>query len=226
MITIEEMRNLEAQAERHGVSRWQLMQNAGKQAARVAAEGRPPYLALVLCYHGNNGGDGFVMAEELAEKGWKTTVAFLGSMDKFKADGERAFGSISGSRIIAGVAAAKEYAGFLTEQDIIVDAMLGTGASTWPEGLREPLRSAVAVFNACAARKISLDVPTGIGTEHCCRPDLIIAFHDEKRWYTNGDTDATLIASIHAKTVIVDIGIPASQQPDTSSPQAGAEPKK
>ena len=72
--------------------------------------------------------------------------------------------------------------------DIIIDALLGTGASGTP---REPFLTAVAMANASRAKIIAADVPTpGM------RADTICAFHRAK---------------IEGSTV-VDIGIPVEAE--------------
>ena len=74
VLTVAEMRAAEAAAVAAGTSEWSLMQRAGQGAAdyvwRIAA-GRP---VTVLCGPGNNGGDGYVIAEVLRTRGLDVAV--------------------------------------------------------------------------------------------------------------------------------------------------------
>ena len=83
---------------------------------------------------------------------------------------------------------------------ILIDALLGIGVSG---EIREPIKTAITLFNSTKGDKVSLDVAsgihpdTGIISEEYCQSDLIIAFHDIKAG----------LVSLKEKTVIVDIGL-------------------
>ena len=74
MLTVAEMREAEKAAMDRGTSEWELMQRAGTNAAqwvmRMVA-GRP---VTVLCGPGNNGGDGYVIADVLSRAGYEVDV--------------------------------------------------------------------------------------------------------------------------------------------------------
>ncbi len=79
IVTVDEMRELEARAEReYGLTSHILMENAGKSAAEILVEymskqhsksRREVHEMLVLVGPGNNGGDGLVMARHLEQWG-------------------------------------------------------------------------------------------------------------------------------------------------------------
>ena len=81
ILTAAEMRSAEAAAIAAGTSVEALMERAGKAAAEAIWRYAGPLPALVLCGPGNNGGDGRVVARELAARGVAARVATLGDLD-------------------------------------------------------------------------------------------------------------------------------------------------
>src|SRR5215831_18582950 len=63
-----------------GIPGMELMENAGRVVADAVSRRWAPRPVVVLCGPGNNGGDGFVAARRLAERGWPTRIALLGSL--------------------------------------------------------------------------------------------------------------------------------------------------
>jgi hydroxyethylthiazole kinase-like uncharacterized protein yjeF len=136
-----------------GIAGLTLMENAGKAVAqavsgRQSAGGR----VVVLAGPGNNGGDGFVAARLLAERGYAVTVLLIGALDKLKGDAAAAAKAWG-----RGVAAAKpdELAG----ADIIIDALFGAGLDRPVSGLAHAMIEAV---NGQAAPVVAVDLPSGI----------------------------------------------------------------
>ncbi len=199
MITSREMRELEELSEKEGVSKSELMENAGKAVCEflktnfeLKSRG-----VLVVCYHGNNGGDGFVAARRLASE-CSVRVLFLGNEEKLSEEARKAWEKLP-MGIVARSMDEAEFEGF----GIIIDAMLGTGAKG---ELREPLRSAVQRINQSRAVVVSLDVPTGMDPDSekneglHVMPQVVIAFHDAK----------PCLRPLLGRCVIADIGIPES----------------
>jgi ADP-dependent NAD(P)H-hydrate dehydratase / NAD(P)H-hydrate epimerase len=136
-----------------GIAGITLMENAGKAVAqavsgRQSAGGR----VVVIAGPGNNGGDGFVAARLLAERGYAVTVLLVGAIEKLKGDAAAAAKAWG-----RGVAAAKpdELAG----ADIVVDALFGAGLDRPVSGLAQAMIEAV---NAQAAPVVAVDLPSGI----------------------------------------------------------------
>ena len=63
-----------------GVPGSALMEKAGLAVADAVSRRWPPRPVAVLCGPGNNGGDGFVAARMLAERGWQVRLALLGEV--------------------------------------------------------------------------------------------------------------------------------------------------
>lgn len=197
MISVEEMKQLE---ENCGISKFQLMENAGKGIYNVLKE-RFPNLKdkriLIAAYHGNNGGDGFVAARYLFEEA-ETDVLFIGDEDKFKEEAENNFKIIEKNQKIQ-LLIDPEQIDF-DDYDIIIDALLGTGTIG---DIKEPIASVIDEINNSSAFTIAVDVPSGINPDtgeaanRAIDADLIITFHDIKKG----------LEKFKDKTVIVDIGI-------------------
>ena len=202
MITIEEMARLERLSEKQGVTILRLMENAGKGLARVVVEryklGKYRQRVLVVCYHGNNGGDGFVVARYLKKiPKLIVHVAFLGETEKLKGEAETNFERLDPDLLVN-----FEHI-TLNDYDIIIDALLGTGTKG---ALREPIASAVKKINASGAHIVAVDVPTGLNpdtgetSEPTINAELILPFHDIKQ--------GLIKANLKGRCVVVDIGIP------------------
>ncbi len=154
--SIAQMRAWEDAVVAAGGSYRQLMEYAGGHSARLlqahcAAGSR----VLVLCGPGNNGGDGLVLARWLAEAGWPVTVAWAaGAPQSALARLNRDLLPDSVTRLSAEAALAA-----LPAQDVVVDAVFGTG-------YRGDLPPAVAALTAAANRapvwRMALDIPSGI----------------------------------------------------------------
>ncbi|MBO0717111.1 MAG: NAD(P)H-hydrate epimerase, partial [Rhizobiales bacterium] len=136
-----------------GVTGLTLMENAGKAVAqavagRQGAGGR----VVVLAGPGNNGGDGFVVARLLAERGYAVTVLLAGTLDKLKGDAAAAAKAWDRD-----VAVAQPEA--LADADIIIDALFGAGLDRPVSGLAGAM---IEALNAQAAPVIAVDLPSGI----------------------------------------------------------------
>jgi ADP-dependent NAD(P)H-hydrate dehydratase / NAD(P)H-hydrate epimerase len=155
---IEVLNNAEmAEADRltiaGGMTGFTLMENAGEAVAQaVCARQSPGARVAVLAGPGNNGGDGFVAARLLAERGYAVVAMLVGAVDKL--EGDAATAAKAWGR---GIAAAKPEE--LTGADIVIDALFGAGLDRPVSGLALAMIEAV---NAQAAPVIAVDLPSGI----------------------------------------------------------------
>jgi NAD(P)H-hydrate epimerase len=133
-----------------------LMERAGETAFKKCREKWPDAKTMVvLCGVGNNGGDGFVVARLAMEAGIKTTVLQLGDAAKLKGD---AFAAAQ--RLFSvGIEPESFSNQSLTQYDIIIDALLGTGLRSDVTG---DWRKAIAAINYSGVSVMALDIPSGL----------------------------------------------------------------
>jgi hydroxyethylthiazole kinase-like uncharacterized protein yjeF len=166
-VTRQQARRIDAVATEHyGVPGLILMENAGRESARVAVEmlGEPVgKRVVVLCGNGNNGGDGFVIARHLTNAGADVRVALLADAEKLLAREDDAATNLAillkSAVPVHEVMLRKEVAAAIQGADLIVDALLGTGLQT---KVRPPLPSTIEVVNSVETPVLAVDVPSGL----------------------------------------------------------------
>ncbi len=163
IVTVSEMRELEAQADRqYSLSSPILMQNAGKSAADIFEAHLAPHFSmnglevLFLIGPGNNGGDGLVMAQHL-QKGGALVSLYRWKEQHLIARGER----VSEAQI------QHELEILIRGADYVVDALLGTGHS---RQLPDTMRALLARVQQERATRpslhvVALDLPTGLNSD-------------------------------------------------------------
>ncbi|MBI5398073.1 NAD(P)H-hydrate epimerase [Candidatus Woesearchaeota archaeon] len=180
-VTVQEMKSLEDAAEKHGTPKLVLMERAAEGIVAVLERkfDLQDKTILFVCYHGNNGGDGFAAARIMHEKGYSAKVLFIGEEAKLKAEARENYVRLRESEKSAG----QIFVDRFIDANIIVDAILGLSASG---PLAPALVVAVDRINASSAIKVSIDIPTGIDPDAkvvhrpSVRSDLIITMHDLK----------------------------------------------
>jgi hydroxyethylthiazole kinase-like uncharacterized protein yjeF len=152
ILTAEQMRAAEQAAIDGGTSVEQLMERAGAGLAEAAYRSAGPMPALVLCGPGNNGGDGYVAARELAARGVDARVAALAE-----------------PRSEAAIRARDAWDGAVEVLDdstapapLVIDALFGTG-------LKRSLEGAVIKNLSRLCRdsivRVACDLPSGVETD-------------------------------------------------------------
>ena len=129
-----------------------LMENAGRAVADVAGSFLQGRAVIVVAGPGNNGGDGFVAARVLAERGHKVRVSFVGDRGRLKGDA-----ALAAERWRGPVDQAEPAA--VTGREVIIDALFGAGLDRPVEGLP---RAMIEAMNASKAPVIAVDLPSGI----------------------------------------------------------------
>jgi hydroxyethylthiazole kinase-like uncharacterized protein yjeF len=152
ILTADEMRAHERRSIAAGITVEQLMERAGAAVAEAAWRMTGPVEILVLCGPGNNGGDGYVAARLLRERGVQVRVAAAAPATAEAA--RNAAARWNGS--IEPLAEAKR-------APVVIDALFGTGLS-------RPLDTEVceALARLChgAQRRIAVDLPSGVATDN------------------------------------------------------------
>ncbi len=209
ILRAEEMADVDRHAiEQLGIPGAVLMEQAGRAVADICLELLPEpdhARVIVVCGRGNNGGDGFVVARRLAETVADVRVVLLAETDQVRGD------ALLNLQIWQRLGHPIEKwdgdsANRFADADLIVDAMLGTGARG---NLREPYRQVCRHINAVSARVVAVDLPTGVDANTgACDPDAVQA----DATVTFGALKPGLIFSPgyeHAgRIVVADIGFP------------------
>jgi hydroxyethylthiazole kinase-like uncharacterized protein yjeF len=130
-----------------------LMERAGRAVAEAVARRHPPGSRVaVVAGPGNNGGDGFVAARLLDERGYRVRLLLLGERARLKGDAAAAAGRWRG-------AVAPADAPALAGSDVIVDALFGAGLDRAVEGTA---RALIEAINQCGAPVVAVDLASGV----------------------------------------------------------------
>lgn len=169
-LTREQVRELDRRAiEEYGIDSIVLMENAGRACAEEAAKlagdaSRGP--VVVLCGSGNNGGDGFVVARTLHNRGFDVELllaAPLARLERASADVRKNAELWTGLgreiEEIADTGDVDALAERLRGSALVVDALFGTGLD---RPLRSPLIDLVQLVNATERPVLAVDVPSGL----------------------------------------------------------------
>jgi ADP-dependent NAD(P)H-hydrate dehydratase / NAD(P)H-hydrate epimerase len=178
----------------------QLMERAGEGLASLVARRAPSGRIAIVCGKGNNGGDGIVAARLLRQAGRDVEVLTVWPPDSLGEDAQAQLKKLPGAAPLA------FDPGRLNRVQLIVDAVLGTGASGLP---REPADKVIAEIEAAKAPVVACDVPSGVDAStgevagpaaHCV---ATATFHRAKLglWIRPGKEYA-------GDVEVVDIGIP------------------
>ncbi|MHB8417100.1 MAG: NAD(P)H-hydrate dehydratase [Myxococcales bacterium] len=206
LLTASEVRELDRLcAERYGVPVAALMESAGRAVAEAAwprcATGR----VVVLAGGGNNGGDGFVAARLLHERGLRVELWLAVPKERLRGEAAANFGRLGP----LGIPLHEGPPPPLARGDVAVDALLGTGLGRAPEGgFAEGIR-ALNAGRGAGARVIAVDVPSGLPADggeppgECVAASLTVTFAAPKLGLAIEPG-----ASLAGELIVADIGVP------------------
>ena len=198
--TSKQIKEIDTQAEKKGMSLFALMENAGSGLyGNIKSLLGVNDQILILAGKGNNGGDGIVLARYLKNNGYNVKLAFpLGEPQTVTAKEHFSYYQACGYE---GQIYSKEW-----KADWIIDALLGVGSQL---PLRKDLSEVTDWINNRNAKVIAIDHPTGVSSdtgeadEHAIRADYTFSLHGYK------PSTFLFPASEHyGKVSVIDIGVP------------------
>lgn len=149
--------------EEHAIPGWALMQRAGRAAFRLLRKKWPQARRIaVVCGTGNNAGDGYVVARDALEAGYRVEAFSVAPSSKLRGDALMAYSSYCDRGGAVSPYAADVLDGF----EVVVDALLGTGLDREVEGL---FANAIEAINAFPGGVLALDIPSGLNADTGCR---------------------------------------------------------
>lgn len=228
-VTCGQMKLLERRADENGLSYYRMMENAGTCAASMIMEPIASYevsadethkRVYVFCGKGNNGGDGFVVARVLHDKGYQVTVVLVDGEPKTQ-DSITNLGllRVRDIKILDMTENNRALMELKGDPDIIVDAIYGTGfkGNLKSNGLKAAIyinrytgnNSGEGTANNVLV--VSLDIPSGLGGDavnknlidtNSVRADFTVTFHAKKPVHVQ-----TFAEEYCGKILVADIGI-------------------
>ncbi|MBV6521579.1 MAG: Bifunctional NAD(P)H-hydrate repair enzyme Nnr [Gemmatimonadaceae bacterium] len=204
VVTADEASAIDRAAIASGTPSFALMQLAGERAAASIGARWAACLdrVVVCCGTGNNGGDGWIVATVLASRGHDVRVVSVG--DPTTDDARRAAAAFRAGR--------ESFDSMAHERPtLVVDAVLGTGASGSPRGPAASCIDAIVRWRAAGVPVVSLDVPSGLDATSgsaagAVQADHTITFGTMKRGLLIGRGSAGEVTAI-------DIGLGAHAAP-------------
>jgi hydroxyethylthiazole kinase-like uncharacterized protein yjeF len=175
LLSVSEMAEADRLAVEAGVPSLTLMENAGRAVADSVEAHYAPAAVAVLCGPGNNGGDGYVAARHLKDRGWNVWVESVADPATLKGDAAEMFQRWDGeTRVVTRARKA----------DIVIDAIFGAGLS-------RPLDMNMGVLartlNESGIPIVAIDVPSGLHGdlgrplgEDCVRAHRTVTFFRKK----------------------------------------------
>lgn len=202
MVTPQQMRTIEDKSELYGVSKKELMKNAGRKLAEIIdirCNKDFNKKIVFLVGTGNNGGDCSVSAGILADMGYKNISIFLVYGTPKTELSKEMYDKVSDK-----VSVSEDYKSCISESDIIVDGVFGTG---FHGKLDDKIIDIFSIKNK--AYRIAVDVSsggnslTGTVSEGTFRADETLTFGLMKTGLSQYP-----LKDFCGKITVADIGIP------------------
>jgi len=214
-VTAAEIREMDRVAiEEFGLPGIVLMENAGAGAAALLLDLLPPARrrAAVLAGRGNNGGDAFVVARHLLNRGIAVDCFFTGDLDGVDPRSDAGVNLRVLLRMglpireIRGPEEVSSAGPSIAAAGAVVDGLLGTGAQG---EVREPAASLIDIANRAGPPILALDLPSGLEADtgrilgRCIRASRTATFALPKKGFFL-DRGPAMCGEIR----VVDIGMP------------------
>jgi NAD(P)H-hydrate epimerase len=206
-----QLREIDRRAiEEYGLTEAVLMENAGRGAAELLVDLGIGGLVVICAGKGNNGGDGFVIARHLENRGHRVKVLLFCEPDELRGSAAANYRAldVAGTPLarLGGAPGRADIDREFSGADWIVDALLGTGAVG---KAREPFATAIDRINASSAKVLAVDLPSGMDCDTgealgaCVRAHHTAAFVAPKLGFGNS-ASVQWTGAVH----VIDIGAP------------------
>ena len=150
-----QIRTLDAALIAAGTDGFELMQRAARGAWRALRRQWPQADQMtVLAGHGNNAGDGYLIAALAQRAGWSVKVLAVGAVDRLSGDAAAALAEAQAARVDIQLWSADAI-----REGVLVDALLGTGLK---DAVRAPYAEAIDAINASGLPVLAVDIPSGL----------------------------------------------------------------
>lgn len=232
LLTERQMRDTEQRAISSGiVTGLSMMETAGRGVVDALLRAYPHYRhgghnAVVLCGPGNNGGDGYVIAQLLRKLDWEVSVFQYGNLETLPADAAKNARLWLDSTVTEPLSVLKS--GHIAGSDVVIDALFGTGLA---RPLAADIIGKLDMVANHAKTIIAVDIPSGVSAdtgqmlrtdqpENPSSPDLpqcvwpkadqIVTFQRLKPghlFYQAVNTGGTKMKDTDPKLSLVDLGI-------------------
>jgi ADP-dependent NAD(P)H-hydrate dehydratase / NAD(P)H-hydrate epimerase len=210
ILTTSEMERADRLTIAAGTPGFSLMLSAGQAVAEAAMELVEEGPILVICGPGNNGGDGFVAAAELAAQGREVSVILMCERDALQGDAASAAKGWKYPVLPFNPQA-------IGKPALIIDALFGAGLSRAVSG--EP-HDMIAAINANGAPVLAVDLPSGINGTTAAVMGVAVRATETVTFFRKKPAHLLLPGRLHCGRVrVADIGI-APQVLDEIRPQA------
>ncbi len=215
----KDMMVVDANSEALGIPKSLLMENAGRCVAEKIFEKTKQCKVAIYAGNGGNGGDGFVAARYLIQRGYEVELYFLGTQPKIRSKETRhTWNNIKklslNNRFIQIFNITDSSQLKTTDAAVIVDAIMGTGMAGM---VREPFAKAINVINESEGVVFAVDIPTGLDpltgmvSDKVVEADFTVTFHKPKAGLLKADSKYI------GDLTVCDIGIPLEAEIFTGS---------
>ncbi|MCD6067428.1 MAG: hypothetical protein K0S33_2254 [Bacteroidetes bacterium] len=140
----------------------ELMERAARACLfRILRYGDDDTEYSIFCGKGNNGGDGLAIARMLSERSLQVSVYIVEHTSNKSPDFTENLRLLTkqGKVSIQYIASKEDLAAVVTENKLVIDALLGTGISKPAEGI---VAEVIGFINSSRCKVISIDVPSGM----------------------------------------------------------------
>jgi hydroxyethylthiazole kinase-like uncharacterized protein yjeF len=202
VLTNTEMAEADRLAIGGGVAGIALMESAGRAVADSVERLKPTRgRVVVVAGPGNNGGDGFVAARLLAERGYNVDALLVGELAQLKGDAALAAKKWTGPVVAA-------QADKLPGADVMIDALFGAGLDRPVEGLA---RAMIETMNAQSSPVVAVDLPSGINGSSGAVMGAAVNATATVTFFRKKPAHLLVPGRLHCGAIsVADIGIPAA----------------